>query len=139
MTSAARRGRPVLPEAAVAGMVVLLLSLTLWKFRIFDSGVNPTIEIGPVDIYIEVIPMTAYGFAALRAGHLPLWNPYQFCGEPFLAMAYVGLLYPPHLINAVFDVLASLEISFVFHMFLAGIGMWWLARHLGIGIWGALA
>jgi hypothetical protein len=116
-------------EVVVPGAVLLLLSFLFWKFRIFDSGVNPTIEVGPVDLYIEIPPMNEYGFTALRAGHLPLWNPYQFCGEPFLAMAYVGLLYPFHLMNLWFDVLTSLEISFVFHMFFGALGMWCLARH----------
>ena len=127
-----------LREVAVPGAVLLLLSFLFWKFRIFDSGVNPTIEVGPVDLYIQVTPMNAYGFEALTRGHLPLWNPYQFCGEPFLAMAYVGLLYPFHLMNLWFDVLASFEISFVLHMFFGGLSMWCLARHFGIPSLGRL-
>jgi hypothetical protein len=125
--------KPLLPaallEVVVPGAVLLLLSVLFWKFRIFDSGVNPAIEVGPLDLYLEITPMNAYGFEALTRGHLPLWNPYQLCGEPFLAMAYVGLFYPFHLINLWFDVLTSFEISFVFHMFFGALGMWGLARH----------
>ncbi len=128
-----------LPEGLGATIVLLVLAILFWKFRILDHGTNPTIEVGPIDIYSELLPMNAYGFGVLSTRHIPLWNPYQFCGEPFLAMAYVGMLYPPHLINIVFDVLASLELSFVLHMFLAGMGMWCLARHFGISTLGALA
>ena len=116
-------------EVVVSGAVLLLLSFLFWKFRIFDSGVNPAIEVGPVDLYIEITPMNVYGFEALAHGRLPLWNPYQLCGEPFLAMPYVGFLYPFHLINLWFGILTSYEISLVFHMFFGALGMWGLARH----------
>jgi len=72
----------------------------------------------------------------LKSGHVPLWNPYQFCGEPFLAIGYAGVLYPPHLIMLFVDALTSNEILFVFHMFLAALGMWLLMRHLGVGLLG---
>ncbi len=129
-------------SAALAQVVfpvflLLVLSLLFWKFRIFDSGTNPTIELGNVDLYIEVTPMNTYAFEALRHGHLPLWNPYQFCGEPFLAMAYVGLFYPLRLINLFFDVLTSFEISVVTHMFFGALSMFFLARHFGIKSLGA--
>ena len=52
-------------EVVVSGAVLLLLSFLFWKFRIFDSGVNPAIEVGPVDLYIEITPMNVYGFEAL--------------------------------------------------------------------------
>jgi hypothetical protein len=109
-----------------------------WKYRILDPGTNPTIEIGPVDLYIHTIPTFEYGFAALKSGHIPLWNPYQFCGEPFLGTGYTGLLYPFHLIMLFVDVLTANEVLFVFHMFLGALGMWLLMRHLGIGMLGGL-
>jgi hypothetical protein len=125
-------------EVVVAGAVLLLLSVLFWKLRIFDSGVNPTIEVGPVDLYVEVTPMNVYGFGALKHGHLPLWNPYQLCGVPFLAAGYVGLFYPLHAMNLWFDVLTSFEIAFILHMFLGGLTMWWLCRHFGVRLLGGL-
>lgn len=118
--------------------VLFVVTFLFWQFRIFDRGTNPTVELGPVDLYIEVIPTYQYAFAALRSGAIPLWNPYQFCGEPFLAAGYTGLFYPPHLIMLFVDALKSNEILFVFHMFLAAMGMVLLMRHLGIGLLGAL-
>src|SRR5207249_3725742 len=103
-------------EPLFAAMLLLLLAGVFWKFRIYDSGVNPAIEIGPVDLYIEHIPTAEYGFAALRGGRIPLWNPYQFCGEPFVAVSYTALFYPPHLITLFVDVLKSVEILSVLHM-----------------------
>ncbi len=34
--------------------------------------------------------------AALRSGHLPLWNPFIFLGAPFLANPQAAVLYPLH-------------------------------------------
>lgn len=124
--------------AVAAASILLVLSVLFWKLRIFDRGVDPTMGLGPVDLYINVTPMNAYGFGALKRGHSPLWNPYQFCGEPFLAMAYVGLFYPFRLMNLWFDVLTSFEIAFVFHLVFGALSMWGLARHFRLTSLGGL-
>ena len=135
---AGRAQTRAVPQALLVGVGLLILTVLFWKVRILDRGTNPTIEIGPVDLYIEVTPMNAYGFGALKQGYLPLWNPYQFCGEPFLAMAYVGLFYPGHWMNLYFDTLTSFEIAFILHMFFGGVSMWLLCRHFRIGMLGGL-
>lgn len=131
-------GRPRWTSGTVAaGVLLLILTLLFWNLRIF-SGKNPAIEVGPVDLYISDTPMTEYGFAALKAGSLPLWNPYQFCGEPFLAVPYTVLFYPFHVVFLFVDSLTSVEILFVLHMFFGGLSMWALMRHFGIGALGGL-
>lgn len=54
--------------ALLAALIVLVLSVAFWKARIFDRSVNPTIKVGPVDLYVEVTPMNVYGFGALKHG-----------------------------------------------------------------------
>lgn len=130
---------PSVRQRFLATIGLLVLAVLFWKFRIFDSGVNPALEVGPVDLYIQATPMNLYGFEALRHGHLPAWNPYQLCGEPFLAAAYVGLFYPPHWINLFVDVLTSLEITYVLHLFFGGLSMWWLCRHFGLTVLGGVS
>lgn len=93
-------------DVVVAGAALLLLGFLFWKFRMFDSRANPTIELAPVYLYVKVTPMNTCGFGALAHGPLPLCNPYQYRGEPFLAMAYVGLLYSFRLMNLWFDALS---------------------------------
>lgn len=126
-------------DALVAFALLLGASVLYWKLRILDTGVDPTMGLGPVDLYIAHVPMSEYGFATLRDGRVPLWNPYQFCGEPFLAIPYTGLFYPLHLVALVVPVVVSVELLLVIHMLLAGLGAWALARHFGIGALGALA
>ena len=82
--------------------------------------------------------MTWFGFGALREGRLPLWNPWQFAGEPFLAAYYGGLFYPLNAIYLVTSVPLGIEISGVLHMLLGAGGMAALARRLRIDWPGAL-
>ena len=119
--------------------VLLFVAVGLfWYFRVLESGTEKGIDLGIVDLYTEHMPVVQYAFEELRNGHLPLWNPYQFCGTPFLAMGWTGIFYPPQLVNLVLDVPIALEALFLFHMFLGALGMWWLARRLGISVLGGL-
>ncbi|MFN7971299.1 MAG: YfhO family protein [Acidobacteriota bacterium] len=72
------------------------------------------------DILLEFMPNRAYGFARLLRGEIPLWNPYQFCGYPFVASLQSGIFYP---LNMVF--LAGVDRGFLWsaivHVFLAGL------------------
>ena len=49
-----------------------------------------------VDALTYFTPYWAYRMAELRAGLVPLWNPYLFLGVPFLANPQAAVLYPLH-------------------------------------------
>src|SRR5215211_3189090 len=40
-------------------------------------------------------PLRWYTASELQAGRLPLWNPYNASGEPWLANPQTGVFYPP--------------------------------------------
>ncbi|HYR28628.1 MAG TPA: hypothetical protein VEU30_09185, partial [Thermoanaerobaculia bacterium] len=40
-------------------------------------------------------PLRFFTAEELKAGHLPLWNPYSASGEPWLANPQTGVFYPP--------------------------------------------
>jgi hypothetical protein len=73
-------------------------------------------------------------FAAeqLRQGHVPLWNPYVFCGQPFLGWGVGGVLYPPNWLDLVLALPRSINLGIAFHVFLAGLFtyVWALRRGL---------
>ena len=130
-TPAASRG----PRWVLAAAVLLLagLSALFWKLRILDSAVVDTVTIPNIDLFVGQAPMTAYAFEEVRAGRLPLWNPYQLCGTPFLAVTYVGLFYPPNWIYLLVNVPTGIEVAFLLHMLFGAVGMWLFARHLQLG------
>ncbi len=76
---------------------------------------------------------------SVRRGHLPLWNPDVYCGVPFLATQQSAVLYPPGWLLALFPAETAFTWSAVFHLALAGFGMFLWLRRLGLGLLGSLA
>jgi Bacterial membrane protein YfhO len=73
-------------------------------------------------------------------GELPLWNPYNSCGIPLLAQWNTMTLYPPTLFYLLLPMPWSFGIFCLGHLFLAGMGMYFLARQWsGSALAGALA
>ena len=62
-------------------------------------------------------------------GEIPLWNPLSNCGEPFLAQWNPQVLYPPALFYLIFPLSWALGVFNLLHLFLGGLGMFFLARH----------
>src|SRR5213593_4048751 len=62
------------------------------------------------------------------AGEIPLWNPYNVAGLPFLAQWNTLALYPPSLIYVLLPLPWSLNFFNLLHLYLGGIGMFCLAR-----------
>jgi Bacterial membrane protein YfhO len=75
----------------------------------------------------------------LTTGDVPLWNPHQFSGAPFAADPQSGWAYLPAMLLFAFLPLVAAAIGFAFfHLLLAGLSLFALARALGMGIPGAL-
>ncbi len=126
-----------LAEVAFATVVLGALALLFWSERVIKSATEG-IGLGSFDVYTAFIPRAEYVFGALANGHLPLWNPYQLCGAPLLAVPATALFYPLNVPFLFFDVPTAIEISLVLHMGLGGVGMWCLQRRFGVGMLGAL-
>lgn len=69
--------------------------------------------------------------ASLGRGELPLWNPYEFAGMPFLAGGQSGALYPFGAIFYLLPVERAYGPFLALHIFLAGAFAHLLARVLG--------
>src|SRR4051812_28507560 len=59
---------------------------------------------------------------------MPLWNPLNNCGIPFLAQWNTQTLYPGSLFYLLFPLPWSLGVFCLLHVFWAGIGMYFLAH-----------
>ncbi len=68
----------------------------------------------------EYFPWRDFAARALHSGHIPLWNPFQFCGTPFLANGQSALFYPPNLLFWLFDTRRAFGLSAFLHLVLAG-------------------
>ena len=99
--------------------IVLLWTLVValfWKIalagRVLAGG----------DIFTYFYPYWAEATRAIRAGRLPLWNPYLFMGTPFLANSQVGFFYPLNwLLWLLLPAHQSVHLTLVLHLCLAAL------------------
>jgi hypothetical protein len=90
------------------------------------------------DLYAYFFPRFVHVGRTLAAGGMPLWNPWELCGVPFLASGQTGALNPlVALVFGVFPPGPALAIHLVLHFFLCGALLYGLARALGLGTAGA--
>lgn len=82
-------------------------------------------------------PIAAHLQQSLFAGELPLWNPLNHAGTPFLAQWNTMVLYPPMLITALLPLTWSLSVFCIFHQLLGGLGAWQLAHRCTNDRWAA--
>lgn len=91
----------------------------------------------------QYYPWRTFASRLARDGLIPLWNPHQFCGTPFIANGQSAFFYPPNWLFALFDVRYVFGLSAALHYLLAGVFMVLLARELGLsatsGLVGAFA
>ncbi|MSU58608.1 MAG: hypothetical protein EXS35_10600 [Pedosphaera sp.] len=73
-------------------------------------------------------PLAHFQREAFWRGEIPLWNPYNNCGIPFLAQWNTMPLYPPALIYLLLPLNWSLSFFCLAHQWFAGLGMYFLAR-----------
>ena len=72
-------------------------------------------------------PLAFYHRESFWRGEFPLWNPLNDCGLPFLAQWNTLTLYPLSLIYLLLPLSWSLGLFCLAHLFLAGMGMYFLA------------
>src|SRR5438874_2155577 len=74
-------------------------------------------------------PLAFYHRESFWHGEIPLWNPLSDCGLPFLAQWNTLVLYPGSIVYLLFPISWSLGMYCLGHLFLAGMGMYFLAQH----------
>ena len=96
----------------------LLRDLAPWRAANPNSSVpwNPLQWDGMAEFY----PWRLFAAETLKSGYLPLWNPHQFCGTPFVANSQSAVFYPLNLIFCLFSVARAFGISVLLHLFLTG-------------------
>ena len=110
--------------AAIAGL--------FWEVNILRSGTTP-FALANFDLFSEFYPRHSFAGATLRRGELPLWDPHQIGGLPFLATLQGGVLYPPNLLYALLPTSTAMGALSLLHIILAGAFMFLLSRELGRG------
>ena len=105
--------------------VTLLAALTLASFPQVFLGSQTFIY---KDFGVFSYPIAYHLRESFWHGEIPLWNPLNNCGVPFLAQWNTQALYPPTLFYLLFPLSWSLGVFCLLHLFLGGWGMCLLAH-----------
>jgi hypothetical protein len=85
------------------------------------------------EVFRIFFPDSAFLLESLRAGELPLWTPYLRLGQPFAATLYSQVFYPPRwLAVVVAGPIPGMTVLHLFHIALAAVGVFRLARQLRV-------
>lgn len=95
------------------------------------------------DVVAQDFPWRNFAATQIQQGNIPLWNPHNYAGMPFLADVQSAVLYPLNLILAFFVQSGrlsfyALQCQIIFHFFLAGIFMFALLRHFRLKLFSSL-
>ena len=74
-------------------------------------------------------PLAHYTRESFWRGEIPLWNPLNNCGLPFMAQWNTLVFYPPTILYLLLPTPWSLCLFCVLHLYFGGLGMFVLTRH----------
>lgn len=87
----------------------------------------------PGDVYQGLVPYLRFDISHIQAGHLPLWNPYDGNGQPFLANGQSAVFSPFTAVYYVFGLRIGLVLVAALKLWLAGFGTYLLLRRHRLG------
>ena len=91
----------------------------------------------PIDQVTQTYPGEVYWQKSVKAGQVPLWNPYVFGGQPQLSNSIWGVLCPAKLLLLFCSPERAHSLGYILQFFLAGIFMMAFLRELGQSRWAA--
>jgi hypothetical protein len=95
------------------------------------------------DFYGYFYPNAVHAWRSIQRGQGLLWNPYQACGQPFLAVSQTGVLYPFHIAYWFLPREPAHLLTIALHLVITAAGTFLLCRSMGLGriasLTGALA
>jgi hypothetical protein len=128
--------------APVVLLIVAALAVAMFWFTVATQPFNVDLERERpprvYDFFSYYRPNAEYAFTRLRNGDLPLWNPNQGLGGPFLATLQTGVLYPPNWLHLSLPSQPTFVWLAFAHLALAATLAGALARNLGAGTIGSV-
>lgn len=120
----------------VRAVLVLLALWALFFWRLLTPVEADQASLKQGDFSGQFVAFAAYQYQRLSHGEIPLWNPYNNGGLPFLADTQAAVFYPPRLVTIVLSWLASgwtyhaLELEMAAHVLFFTLGLYSLMRRM---------
>ncbi|MEI7728390.1 MAG: hypothetical protein WCO56_02415 [Verrucomicrobiota bacterium] len=120
-----QRGQPAAPGLKLGHFALLLGLLFVISFPEILSLSRTLIY---RDFGIFGYPLAQFAREQWWQGEVPLWNPYNNCGIPFLAQWNTMALYPLSVFYLVLPIKWALGVFCLLHLYAGGLGVFCLAR-----------
>lgn len=105
-----------------------ILALLVLALFFFHSIISPTKVMKNIHYINDVTFYSSNMKEALKQGALPLWTPYYYSGRPLFAQPeYYFIDFNFLLILLTGNIILAMNLSAIIHIFLAGLGMYFLA------------
>jgi hypothetical protein len=116
-------------------LLIVAFALIFWWTRVEHTQAEKAIPAGSnMDMYAYHLPAHEYGFSHLKAGTVPLWNPYTNCGMPFLAIYQPdAMFYSLNFLHWFLSPEFAFSLTYLMHYILSGLFMFLWMRRLGCG------
>jgi len=142
--------RRLTPEILIAGLLFFVPLVLFWQQTVGGQTLLPTENLYKFEPYVSArnvgIPhnhllddlvLQNYQWKTfikdnIAAGEIPLWNPHQFAGQPFMAAGQQSTLYPLSVLYYVLPLTAAYGWFTVAALWLAGWFMYLFLRGLGL-------
>lgn len=122
--------------ADFAAIFVLVVLWLLFFWRLFTPIEGDQASLVNGDFSGQFVAFGAYQYQRFAAGQVPLWDPYNNGGLPFIADTQAAVFYPPRLVTIYISKLAggwsyhALELEMTVHVLAYSLMMYALVRRL---------
>jgi hypothetical protein len=125
-------------DAVWVALVIALFTLFFWRLLTPVPADQASLERG--DFSDQFVTFGAYQYARFSEGEVPLWNPYNNGGLPFIADTQAAVFYPPRLLTIALSSLSgtgwtyhALELEMMAHILFYALSMGLLLRRMTLG------
>lgn len=129
------------PDMRAVALLFLLWLVFFWRVLTPIAGDQASFKQG--DFSAQFVAFGAYQYERFSQGEVPLWNPYNNGGLPFIADTQAAVFYPPRLLTIFLAMQAggwtyhALELEAIFHVLAYSLLMYLFLRRLTKSVWGA--
>lgn len=115
-------------------LLIILWVLFFWRLLTPIAGDQASVTRG--DFSGQFFTFASYQYDRLTTGEVPLWNPYNNGGLPFLADTQAAVFYPPRLLTIALSNLSggwhyhALELEMAVHVLVFSLLMYLLVRRM---------
>jgi len=106
---------------SLAALLFLILALAYWRIDVTGAATGHIAPFSSENLYLLYYPLIHYGIDSMRALHIPLWNPYQSLGVPFLGSALFGLFSPFSFLYYILPTHLAMGYATILNIALAGL------------------